>query len=95
MTGDQVVIGFRPEAMQLASAGDPASFPVQALVIEELGADAYLYGDLVGGELRSDHIVARIEPRSVPEKGATVHFTVRPGQLHAFDAETGLALPTD
>jgi multiple sugar transport system ATP-binding protein len=95
LTGDKVVLGFRPEALTMAAEGDAGSFPVQALVIEELGSDAFLYGNLIGDELRADHVVARIEPRSVPEKGATVHFTVKPGQMHAFDVDSGLALPTD
>ena len=64
-------------------------------VVEELGADAFLYGNLIGDDLRADHIVARIAPRSVPAKGARVWFTVEPGQLHAFDVETGEALPVD
>ncbi|WP_109509399.1 sn-glycerol-3-phosphate ABC transporter ATP-binding protein UgpC [Nocardioides speluncae] len=99
MTGalkaDTVQLGFRPEALLPAGKGDPGSFAVEALVVEELGADAFLYGNLIGDELRADHIVARIAPRSVPEKGATVWFTIAPGALHAFDTETGLALPTD
>ena len=93
LTSDQVTLGFRPEALTLASAEDDASFPVQALVVEELGSDAFLYGNLVGDDLRADHIVARIAPRSVPEKGATVHFSIQPGKLHAFDVESGDALP--
>jgi multiple sugar transport system ATP-binding protein len=92
---DQVQLGFRPEAMVLASEADEGSFPVEALVIEELGSDAFLYGNLIGDELRADHIVARIAPRSVPAKGARVWFTVEPGKLHAFDVETGEALPSD
>jgi multiple sugar transport system ATP-binding protein len=95
LRGDKVQIGFRPEAMTLASQDDTASFPVEALVIEELGSDAFLYGNLIGDDLHADHIVARIAPRSVPTKGAKVWFTVEPGRLHAFDVETGLALPTD
>ncbi|WP_210651135.1 ABC transporter ATP-binding protein [Nocardioides sp. SYSU D00065] len=95
LKGDQVQLGFRPEAMVLASEADEASFPVEALVIEELGSDAFLYGNLIGDELRADHVVARIAPRSVPGRGERVWFTVEPGKLHAFDAETGLALPTD
>ncbi len=95
MTGDSVQVGFRPEALQPAAKGDPGSFAVEALVVEELGSDAFLYGNLIGDELRADHIVARIPPRSVPEKGATVWFTIAPGELHAFDVDTGLALPTD
>ncbi len=95
LTSDKVQIGFRPEAMILASESDPGSFPVEALVIEELGSDAFLYGNLVGDNLKADHIVARIAPRSVPERGETVWFTIEPGRLHAFDVETGAALPTD
>jgi multiple sugar transport system ATP-binding protein len=95
MKGDSVQVGFRPEALQPAAKGDPGSFAVEALVVEELGSDAFLYGNLIGDDLRADHIVARIAPRSVPEKGATVWFTIAAGALHAFDVETGLALPTD
>ena len=95
LKGDQVQLGFRPEAMVLASEEDAGSFPVESLVIEELGSDAFLYGNLIGDELRADHIVARIAPRSVPAKGARVWFTVEPGKLHAFDVETGEALPID
>jgi multiple sugar transport system ATP-binding protein len=95
LKGDQVQLGFRPEAMVLASEADAGSFPVESLVIEELGSDAFLYGNLIGDELRADHIVARIAPRSVPAKGARVWFTVEPGKLHAFDVETGEALPVD
>jgi multiple sugar transport system ATP-binding protein len=95
LKGDQVQLGFRPEAMVLASEADAGSFPVESLVIEELGSDAFLYGNLIGDELRADHIVARIAPRSVPAKGARVWFTVEPGKLHAFDVESGEALPVD
>src|SRR5918993_1664313 len=95
LKGDQVQRGFRPEAMVLASEADAGSFPVESLVIEELGSDAFLYGNLIGDELRADHIVARIAPRSVPAKGARVWFTVEPGKLHAFDVESGEALPVD
>jgi multiple sugar transport system ATP-binding protein len=95
LEGDQVQLGFRPEAMVMSSEGDDASFPVEALVVEELGSDAFLYGNLIGDDLRADHVVARIAPRSVPAKGAKVWFTVEPGKLHAFDVRTGDALPTD
>jgi multiple sugar transport system ATP-binding protein len=95
LTSDRVQLGFRPEALVTSSADDPASFPVEALVIEELGSDAFLYGNLIGDDLRADHVVARIAPRSVPSKGTKVWFSIEPGRLHAFDVETGDALPTD
>ena len=40
-----------------------------------------------------DHIVARIAPRSVPAKGAKVWFSIAPGRIHAFDVDSGDALP--
>jgi multiple sugar transport system ATP-binding protein len=95
LRGDRVQLGFRPEALRLAHQDDAGSFPVEALVIEELGSDAFLYGNLIGDDLHSDHVVARIAPRSVPTKGAKVWFSIEPGRLHAFDVETGEALPTD
>ncbi|MCQ8205874.1 hypothetical protein NP569_26675, partial [Vibrio parahaemolyticus] len=72
LRGDKVTLGFRPEAMELVSESSPGSFPVEALVIEELGSDAFLYGNMIGDDLVGDQLVARIEPRSVPQKGATV-----------------------
>src|SRR3954462_15515717 len=34
---DRVMVGFRPEALDLVSANDPDAFPVDVLVVEELG----------------------------------------------------------
>ena len=97
LAGDAVTLGFRPEALEPASEGDPAAFPVRALVLEELGSDAYLYGELEGDalqDLQTDHVVVRVPPRGLPDKGSTVWFRIAPGRLHAFDAESGEALPT-
>jgi multiple sugar transport system ATP-binding protein len=54
-----------------------------------------LYGNLIGGVLRADHIVARIAPRSVPAKGTKLWFSIAPGRIHAFDVDSGDALPTN
>ena len=81
LKGDQVQVGFRPEAMVLVVRGRTRGRSrSRSLVIEELGSDAFLYGNLIGDDLRADHIVARIAPRSVPAKGARVWFTVEPGR---------------
>lgn len=81
-----------------AGEGDPGAFPVQVLVVEELGSDAFLYGNLVD-ELShlmiSDHLVVRLAPRSVPAKDTTAWFRIQEGTHHAFDPVSGLALPTD
>ena len=75
----------------LADAAD--AFPVEVLVAEELGSEAFLYGTLEGAMLRDPQLVAKVAPRSVPEKGSRVHFRILPERLHAFSPETGEALP--
>jgi multiple sugar transport system ATP-binding protein len=80
-----IVVGVRPEAMELASDGVPAA--VEA--IEELGSDAYLYcaAEMEGTPVR---LVARVPARQAPERGAGVHL--RPSadhEPHVFDADTG------
>ena len=86
--GGTVTLGVRPEDM------DPTNgegLPIIIDVVEELGADAYIYGELEGG--RSDKpIIARVDGRRPPAKGDTVHFTPKANHVHLFDAETGLRL---
>ncbi len=87
----QVIAGFRPES--LTPSPDGAGLPVTVNVVEELGSDAFVYGTLVGSEqdlIRHEgEIIARVDPRRTPAKGETVHFTVREGELHLFDVESG------
>jgi multiple sugar transport system ATP-binding protein len=95
---DRVVVGFRPEALDLASENDPGSFPVDVGVVEELGSDAFLHGMLPdlpqGSNTLADSIVARVDPASPPAKGARVHLRIQPGKEHLFSATTGQRLPS-
>ena len=89
LNGSQrVVIGFRPESLELANDG----IPITVDLVEELGADAYLYGKLRDPSsdtgIESD-VVARINPRTIPMKGETVHMQILPDALHLFSATTG------
>ena len=43
-----VLLGFRPESVDLV--GRAEGFPVVVRLVEQLGADAYLYGNIVGTE---------------------------------------------
>jgi multiple sugar transport system ATP-binding protein len=98
LTRDQVTLGFRPESLEPAAEGEAGAFPVRTLLVEELGSDAYLYGELeseVLDRLTADHVVVRVPPRGLPAKGSTVWFRIAPGRLHAFHPESGDALPTD
>ncbi|WP_265443553.1 ABC transporter ATP-binding protein [Flexivirga meconopsidis] len=87
-TGDKVIVGIRPEDLTPASEG---GIPVEVDVVEELGADAYVYGRTdVGGE-SDKQIVARVDGRQVPDKGQTIHFVPKGegDHLHLFDPESG------
>ena len=83
----EVVVGLRPESLELAGEGIPA----EVEVVEEIGADAYVFCRAeVGGE--STRLVARSEARRAPAHGERV--TLRPSaeEAHVFDPESGLRL---
>ncbi len=80
----ELVLGFRPESLELASEGMPA----EVEVVEEIGADAYVFcvADLPGGETK---LVARTDTRGAPERGARVVLKPKPDEAHIFDPVTG------
>jgi multiple sugar transport system ATP-binding protein len=91
LQGSKVVVGVRPEDMQLSDTGDGLAVIVD--LIEELGADGYLYGHASVDGIRTD-IVARVDGRRHPEVGETVYATPKSGRLHFFDPDSGLRLET-
>ena len=100
--GGKVTIGFRPESLEVVSAEDEHSIPVRLSFVEELGSDAYIYGELVGAEDSeeklgsgedSSQVIVRVPPRTAPEPGETVYVRIKPGEEHIFSASTGKRLP--
>jgi multiple sugar transport system ATP-binding protein len=84
----RVIVGVRPEALELASEGLTAGVEV----VEELGADAFVFctADLPDGPAR---MVARVAARHAPQRGERVH--VRPSadhEPHFFDADSGVRI---
>jgi multiple sugar transport system ATP-binding protein len=87
----EVTLGIRPEDLAIAAEGEGLAVEVQ--VVEELGADAYIYGTTTetAGEVKP--IIARVDGRTPPKKGSTVHLTPKKGEhVHLFDPATGLRL---
>ncbi|MDX6447707.1 MAG: multiple sugar transport system ATP-binding protein [Gaiellaceae bacterium] len=80
----RVVLGFRPESLELASEGLAA----RVEVVEEFGADAYVFctAEIAGEDTR---LVARVEARGRPERGERVLLHARAEDAHVFDPETG------
>ncbi|PZH20158.1 sugar ABC transporter ATP-binding protein [Streptomyces sp. NTH33] len=101
--GDRTVtVGVRPEHFDVVELGGggaaaslskdtedaPAGLAVSVNVVEETGADGYVYGSVeVGGENKD--LVVRVNSRAVPEKGSTLHVVPRPGETHVFSTSTG------
>jgi multiple sugar transport system ATP-binding protein len=84
---ERLVVGLRPESLELAPDGVPA----RVQVVEELGADAYVFctGEVGGTETR---LVARTDPHRPPAIGDRVNLRVHGTEAHFFDAESGVRL---
>ena len=80
-------LGFRPEALTDRIVDDGAVLDMKVDVVERLGSDQFLYGQ-VGG----DTITARVDPRMKVELGGRARLGLDPRSLHLFDAETEKAL---
>jgi multiple sugar transport system ATP-binding protein len=83
----EVTLGVRPEAFRVSPDGDGLALHVD--LVEELGADAYVYGtaELAGGD---EQMVVRVsDNRAVPQMGETIKVTVLPEQTHVFNPADG------
>jgi multiple sugar transport system ATP-binding protein len=88
-----LVLGIRPENFRVSD--DPESgegIPIDVGVVEELGADAFIYGTLSGiaeDELiTAQQIVARIHASRPPARGESVRLLVDETHVHVFSKET-------
>jgi len=91
-TDKTVTVGVRPEHFDVAGPDSDQGLAVTVNVVEELGADAYVYGSAkVGGDDSKD-LVVRVSGRDVPEKGSTLHIVPRSGETHVFSTSTGARL---
>jgi len=90
-TGEEsLVLGIRPENFQLSAT---EGIGLEVDVVEETGADAYVYGTLAGldteAKLSAQQIVARVSARTPPQRGTTVKLaTIDPSSMHVFSEKT-------
>jgi multiple sugar transport system ATP-binding protein len=84
VAGDSVVLGLRPEALELAAEGLDA----EVEVVEELGADAYVFcvAEVNGTPTK---LVARSHARQAPDRGARVKLRPLADEAHLFRPDTG------
>ena len=82
--GAKVTVGVRPEDLEVSDNG----LKVEVDVVEELGADAYIYGRAIfDGE--EQPMIARVDGRRPPEKGAVLNLTPKRGHTHLFSTADG------
>jgi multiple sugar transport system ATP-binding protein len=84
-----VTLGFRPEALRVAGQGE--GFPLRVDLVEELGADAYVYGTSQLGDTEQQ-VVVRVSAGQEPEIGDTIYLSINPEEIHVFHPETGARL---
>jgi multiple sugar transport system ATP-binding protein len=82
-----LVIGVRPESLDVAPEGIPAKVDV----VEDVGADAFGFCSTeLGGE--TTKLVARSEARKAPKQGDRVTLRPRADEAHLFDPASGTRL---
>jgi multiple sugar transport system ATP-binding protein len=86
-----VLLGVRPEDLRLGEEAAPG-ISAQVVVVEELGADAYVFarvGDLTTSPF---DIVVRVDGRTPPMKGQRIKVVIPTERTHVFSTLTGLRL---
>ena len=79
--GGTVLVGVRPEDLHLSDHG--ASMTVT--LVEELGADTFVYGDMKTADGSTVNLVARDRSHAAPRMGETVH--VAPERIYLFQTD--------
>jgi multiple sugar transport system ATP-binding protein len=82
----EITLGIRPESFKVST--DEAGLALHVDLVEELGADAYVYGTAHLGD-SDEQVVVRVADRAVPEMGQTIRLTVVPDETHVFSPASG------
>ena len=82
-----ITVGVRPEAWRVVGNNE-GGLPVNVTVVEELGADAFVYGTS-GVEGTPSNVIVRVSARDAVQKGDTLFVTTDPHNVHVFDTDTG------
>ncbi|MEV5836591.1 sn-glycerol-3-phosphate ABC transporter ATP-binding protein UgpC [Nocardia sp. NPDC052112] len=88
-TGERVIIGIRPESWETTTESDD-SLAVAAELLEELGAESFIYSHGVTEEWnsRSGKVVARVDRRFQVALGDRLRLRPKLDEIFFFDGET-------
>ena len=82
-----VTVGVRPEDFRLVGERD-GGLPVRVTVVEELGADSFVYGTSEVDGVPST-VIVRVNGREGVRKGETIHVLSDARSVHVFDTGSG------
>ncbi len=85
--GKQVIMGIRPEDIDLTDAADPEGIQVDVNLAEMMGSEIYLYAEKYG-----QNIVARVDSITGVQTNDAVTLKLDADRIHVFDAETEEAI---
>ena len=87
---DKVTVGIRPEHLEPVSV-DAATLELAVDLVEALGADSLVHGQLAGAT-RGSAVTVRVDGAQRVSAGETLFLAVAPGHVHFFDADDGQRL---
>jgi len=82
---DSITVGFRPEDLSMS----PEGFELNIELVELLGADAYLYGQVADAKGEERQVTVRTDGRATPQRGTTIHLVPDLNSIHLFSSKTG------
>jgi multiple sugar transport system ATP-binding protein len=82
-----ITLGLRPESFAVDSS---EGLSLKVSLVEELGADTYVYGEVRSAGHSSDNrMVVRLDGRIPPRIGQVLNLAIRLGEEHTFHPDTG------
>jgi multiple sugar transport system ATP-binding protein len=83
---ESVTLGLRPESFETS---DDGPLRLSVILVEELGADTYVYGNLAGDEPEAKPFIIRHSGNVLPAIGDVLGLAIRAGAEHIFHPDTG------
>jgi multiple sugar transport system ATP-binding protein len=84
---ESVLLGLRPESFESNPDGP---FRLRVILVEELGADTYVYGQLDGDDPEAKPFIVRQSGRALPAIGDVLGLAISTDAEHIFHPDTGV-----
>ena len=96
VSGDNVIVGIRPEGWEVVSAVEPpegTAVELEVVIVEQLGVEQYAYCTPVDGvgagiHVRGQNIAVRVDKRITIQQGERIWVRPIAGEPIFFEPET-------